>query len=72
MGYAQPLVNIIQTNSCVAGYTNLGGFRINANDGGNSIYQTLANKDTKIAQYPYAGYTGSNNILNRLLSKFSK
>lgn len=64
--YSQPLVDIIQTNPWdgnyalqVTGYTNLGGFRINASDGGNSIYQTLANKDIGIAQYPDAGNTGS-------------
>ena len=66
-GYSQPLVQITQSNPVwdgnyalqVDGYTNLGGFRINANDGGNSIYQTLANKDIGIAQFPNAGNTGS-------------
>lgn len=66
-GYSQPLVQITQTNPLwdgnyalqVTGYTNLGGFRINANDGGNSIYQTLLNKDIGIAQFPDNGNTGN-------------
>lgn len=66
-GYSQPLVQITQSNPTwdgnyalqVDGYTLLGGFRINANDGGNSIYQTLANKDIGIAQFPNATNTGN-------------
>lgn len=66
-GYAQPLVDITQTSGVwdgnyalqVTGYTNLGGFRINANDGANSIYQTLANKDIGIAQFPDNANTGN-------------
>lgn len=66
-GYSQPLVQITQSNPVwdgnyalqVDGYTILGGFRINANDGGNSIYQTLANKDIGIAQFPDNANTGN-------------
>ena len=65
-GYSQPLVNITQTGAWdgnyalqVTGYTNLGGFRINASDGGNSIFQTLANTDMGIAQNPTVGNTGN-------------
>jgi hypothetical protein len=65
-GYSQPLVDIVQTAVWngnyalqVTGYTNLGGFRINADDGGNSIYQTLVNKDMGMAQNPTAGNTGN-------------
>jgi hypothetical protein len=49
-GYSQPLVNITQTGAWdgnyalqVTGYTNLGGFRINGADTGNSIYQSTLN-----------------------------
>lgn len=65
-GYTQPLVDIIQTGAWdgnyalqVTGYTNLGGFRINANDGANSIYQTLPNKDMGMSQNPTVGNTGN-------------
>ena len=52
-GYSQPLVNITQSSGIwdgnyalqVSGYTNLGGFRINGSDTGNSIYQTLSNSN---------------------------
>jgi len=69
-GYPEPLVDIVQTAGWngnyalqVTGYTNLGGFRINADDGGNSIYQTLPNKDMGMAQNPTAGNTGNISIL---------
>lgn len=65
-GYSQPLVDITQTGIWdgnyalqVNGYTNLGGFRINADDGGNSIYQTLPNKDMGMSQNPTVGNTGN-------------
>jgi hypothetical protein len=52
-GYSQPLVNITQSSGIwdgnyalqVSGYTNLGGFRINGSDTGNSIYQTILNSN---------------------------
>ena len=58
IGYLQPLVEIIQIGAWDGNYalqvTNLGGFRINANDAssGNSILQTLVNKDIGIAPNP--------------------
>jgi hypothetical protein len=58
-GYSQPLVRITQNAGWdgnyaleVSGYTNLGGFRINGVDSGNSIYQSLLNTDIGISQNP--------------------
>jgi hypothetical protein len=65
-GYSQPLVQITQNGAWdgnyalqVSGYTNLGGFRINGADYGNSIYQSLVNADIGISQNP-ANTTGGN------------
>jgi hypothetical protein len=65
-GYSQPLVQITQNGAWdgnyalqVSGYTNLGGFRINGADYGNSIYQSLVNTDIGISQNP-ANTTGGN------------
>lgn len=65
-GYLEPLVDIIQTAGWngnyalqVTGYTNLGGIRIYGGDNGNSIYQTLPNKDIEIAQFPAGTNTGN-------------
>ena len=65
-GYSQPLVQITQNAAWdgnyalqISGYTNLGGFRINGADTGNSIYQSLLNTDLGISQNP-GNSTGGN------------
>lgn len=65
-GYSQPLVSITQLAGWdgnyalqVTGYTNLGGFRINGGDAGNSFYQTLQNADFGFGQNP-TNTTGGN------------
>lgn len=70
-GSTQPLVKIIQTATWdngnyaldVEGYTNLGGFRINGADSGNSIYQLIQNSDFSFSQNP-SNTTGGNMKFN--------
>ena len=77
-GYSQPLVNITQTSAWdgnyalqVTGYTNLGGFRINGSDNGNSILQTNLNANMGFALNPanslgnilFTTFGGSGNII---------
>jgi hypothetical protein len=64
--YSQPLVQITQNAGWdgnyalqVSGYTNLGGFRINGADTGNSLYQSLPETDFGFGQHA-ANSTGGN------------
>jgi hypothetical protein len=77
-GYSQPLVNITQNAGWdgnyalqVTGYTNLGGFRINGADAGNSITHTTLNANMGFSLSPsntsgnitFTTFGGSGNII---------